>query len=61
MKRIYKEIEALKSFDHPNVCRLLQVIETSTRIYLVLEYCAGSELFDYIGMLSLKRKWINSY
>ncbi|CAB3385380.1 Hypothetical predicted protein [Cloeon dipterum] len=48
LKRIYKEIEALKSFDHPNVCRLLQVIETNTRIYLVLEYCAGSELFDYI-------------
>lgn len=27
---------------------MLQVIETSTDIYLVLEYCSGGELFDYL-------------
>ena len=26
----------------------LQVIETDTKIFMVLEYCPGGELFDYI-------------
>ena len=26
----------------------LQVLETDTKIYMVLEYCPGGELFDYI-------------
>ena len=25
-----------------------QVLETDTKIYMVLEYCPGGELFDYI-------------
>ena len=27
---------------------LIQVIETETKIFMVLEYCPGGELFDYI-------------
>jgi maternal embryonic leucine zipper kinase len=26
----------------------LKVLETETKIYMVLEYCPGGELFDYI-------------
>lgn len=48
LPRIYNEIECLKRLKHKNIARLYQVFETQTSIYLVLEYCAGRELFDYI-------------
>lgn len=48
LPRIYNEIECLKKLKHQNIARLFQVFETETIIYLVLEYCAGGELFDYI-------------
>lgn len=48
LPRIYNEIECLKRLKHKNIARLYQVFETQTVIYLVLEYCAGGELFDYI-------------
>ncbi|XP_022061784.2 maternal embryonic leucine zipper kinase [Acanthochromis polyacanthus] len=48
LPRVKVEIEAMKNLSHQHVCRLYQVIETSTLIFIVLEYCPGGELFDYI-------------
>ncbi|XP_048852503.1 maternal embryonic leucine zipper kinase [Brienomyrus brachyistius] len=48
LPRVKTEIEAMKNLSHQHVCRLYQVIETSTKIFMVLEYCPGGELFDYI-------------
>lgn len=48
LPRIYNEIECLKKLKHRNIAQLYQVFETQTDIFLVLEYCAGGELFDYI-------------
>ncbi|XP_040043224.2 maternal embryonic leucine zipper kinase [Gasterosteus aculeatus] len=48
LPRVKLEIEAMKNLSHQHVCRLYQVIETSTQIFMVLEYCPGGELFDYI-------------
>lgn len=48
LPRVKVEIEAMKNLSHQHVCRLYQVIETSTQIFIVLEYCPGGELFDYI-------------
>ncbi|KAH8039846.1 hypothetical protein HPB51_009102 [Rhipicephalus microplus] len=48
LRRVSLEIDALKGLAHRHICRLYQVIETSHRIYLVLEYCPGGDLFDYI-------------
>lgn len=48
LPRIYNEIECLKKLKHQNIARLYQVFETESIIYLVLEYCSGGELFDYI-------------
>nr|XP_032825331.1 maternal embryonic leucine zipper kinase isoform X2 [Petromyzon marinus] len=48
LPRVKTEIEAMKSLSHQHVCRLYQVIETKTKIFMVLEYCPGGELFDYI-------------
>lgn len=48
LPRIQVEIAALKELSHQHICRLYQVVETESKIFLVLEYCPGGELFDYI-------------
>jgi len=48
LPRVKTEIEAMKMFSHHNVCRLYQVFETKYKYFLVIEYCSGGELFDYI-------------
>lgn len=48
LPRVKLEIEAMKNLSHQHICRLYQVIETSTQIFMVIEYCPGGELFDYI-------------
>ncbi len=48
LPRVRLEIAAMKVLRHQNICKLLQVIETETKIFMVLEYCPGGELFDYI-------------
>ncbi|XP_042241673.1 maternal embryonic leucine zipper kinase-like isoform X2 [Homarus americanus] len=48
LPRIHLEIGAMKQLAHQHVCKLYQVLETDTKIFMVLEYCPGGELFDYI-------------
>ncbi|KAM8842509.1 maternal embryonic leucine zipper kinase isoform 1-T1 [Synchiropus picturatus] len=48
LPRVKLEIEAMMNLCHQHVCRLYQVIETSTQIFMIMEYCPGGELFDYI-------------
>ncbi|XP_015136280.2 maternal embryonic leucine zipper kinase isoform X1 [Gallus gallus] len=48
LPRVKTEIDAMKNLSHQHVCRLYHVIETSKKIFMVLEYCPGGELFDYI-------------
>ncbi|KAJ6652902.1 hypothetical protein lerEdw1_010513 [Lerista edwardsae] len=48
LPRVKTEIEAMKSLSHQHICRLYHVIETPKKIFMVLEYCPGGELFDYI-------------
>jgi len=46
--KIRREIQNLKLFRHPHIIKLYQVISTPTDIFMVMEYVAGGELFDYI-------------
>ena len=48
MPRVKVEIDAMKDLRHQHICQLMQVIETEEKIFMVLEYCPGGELFDYI-------------
>ena len=45
---IEREIVIMKLIDHPNILKLYDVWETSGELYLVMEYVAGGELFDYL-------------
>ena len=42
------EVNILRSVDHPAIIRLLDVVETDSHIYIVLELAVGGELFDKI-------------
>ncbi|KAK7012265.1 CAMK/CAMKL/GIN4 protein kinase [Favolaschia claudopus] len=43
-----REIVVMKLIDHPNIMRLYDVWETSTDLYLILEYVQGGELFEHL-------------
>ncbi|ORY49962.1 Pkinase-domain-containing protein [Rhizoclosmatium globosum] len=47
-ERTLREILVLSHLYHPNITRLLQVVDTKDYTYLILEYEEGGELFDYI-------------
>ena len=38
----------MKLVQHPNVVRLYEVIDTPNKLYLILEYADGGDMFDYI-------------
>ena len=46
--RVQKEIHILRKIRHPNVIQLFEIIESEQKIYLIMEFAAGGELFDYI-------------
>jgi len=46
--RIKREIEILKTVKHTNIVECYDVIETDKSWFMILEYCSGGELFDYI-------------
>lgn len=47
-ERVSREIHILKIVQHPHVVQLYEIIETPKKLYLIMEYASGGELFDYI-------------
>ena len=45
---LLREIDILKSIDHPNIIKFYEYFEDLDNIYIVMEYCSGGELFDRI-------------
>uniref|UniRef100_A0A2S2PGJ5 MAP/microtubule affinity-regulating kinase 3 n=1 Tax=Schizaphis graminum TaxID=13262 RepID=A0A2S2PGJ5_SCHGA len=48
LQKLFREVRIMKMLDHPNIVKLLQVIETEKTLYLVMEYASGGEVFDYL-------------
>ena len=44
----------MKAINHPHVVNLIEVFASTHKIFLVMEWVAGGELFDKIGMLLMK-------
>jgi calcium-dependent protein kinase len=48
LETLKREIEILKTMDHPNIIKLVDVFEDDKYLHLVTELCTGGELFDRI-------------
>lgn len=46
--QLRREIEILLNVNHPNMVRMFRFFHDCHRIYLVLEYCGGGELFNIL-------------
>ncbi|CAN6442377.1 unnamed protein product [Victoria cruziana] len=46
--QIKREISIMKLVRHPNIVRLHEVLASQTKIYIILEFITGGELFDKI-------------
>ncbi|KAJ1264544.1 hypothetical protein BS78_08G009100 [Paspalum vaginatum] len=49
VEQIKREISTMKLIKHPKVVRIYEVMGSKTKIYIVLEYVIGGELFDTIA------------
>lgn len=45
---LFQEVKCMKLVQHPNVVRLYEVIDTQTKLYLILELGDGGDMYDYI-------------
>jgi len=48
LAQIEKELNALRVCNHPNIVQFYDVLETESRVYLVMEHLAAGELYDHI-------------
>ncbi|KAM3135268.1 hypothetical protein pb186bvf_012566 [Paramecium bursaria] len=46
--RVQREIHILRKIRHPNIIQLYEIIESEVKLYLIMEYASGGELFEYI-------------
>ena len=46
--RIKREFKILSMMDHPNIIKTYKISENSKNYYIIMEYCDGGELFNYI-------------
>lgn len=47
-EHLMKEVRCMKLVQHPNVVKLYEVIDTKTKLYLILELGDGGDMYDYI-------------
>ncbi|KAF6148362.1 hypothetical protein GIB67_025581 [Kingdonia uniflora] len=46
--RIIREVSAMRRLEHPNIIRINEVMATRSKIYLVMEYARGGDVFSKI-------------
>ncbi|KAL5569613.1 hypothetical protein UlMin_026188 [Ulmus minor] len=56
-----REISVMRMVNHPNIVKLFEVMATKTKIYFVLEYAKGGELFNKIAKGKLKEEMARKY
>ncbi|KAJ3669070.1 hypothetical protein LUZ60_011020 [Juncus effusus] len=60
-EQIKREISIMRLVRHPNVIHLLEVMACKTKIYFVMEYAKGGELFNKIAKGKLKEEIARKY
>ena len=51
-QRFIHEMEILNRLDHPNILKIYEIFEDQKRFYLVMELCAGGELYDELTRIN---------
>ncbi|KAF5470354.1 hypothetical protein F2P56_010873 [Juglans regia] len=49
MSNIKREISIMRRLDHPHIVKLIEVLATKTKIYFVMEFVKGGELFAKVA------------
>ncbi|KAM3698852.1 hypothetical protein ACJW31_06G217900 [Castanea mollissima] len=49
VEHLKREISTMKLIKHPNVVKLFEVMASKSKIYIILEFVGGGELFDQIA------------
>ncbi|PPQ84963.1 hypothetical protein CVT25_004476 [Psilocybe cyanescens] len=52
-KNLQSKIRILKSLAHRHITKLIDIVRKEKHIYLIMEYCAGGDLTNYIKKLVL--------
>ncbi|XP_037927894.1 testis-specific serine/threonine-protein kinase 4-like [Teleopsis dalmanni] len=47
-KFLPREVDAVKGLHHPNIIRFYQSVETTRRVYIVMQYAEKGTLLDYV-------------
>lgn len=55
------EISTMRMVKHPNIINLFEVMATKTKIYFVIEYAKGGELFKKASKGKLKEDVAHKY
>eukprot|EP00128_Syssomonas_multiformis_P001269 Colp12_sorted_trinity150504_noHs@30093 len=45
---LQREIAMMEKVHHPNILRIYEVIETHHRLFIIMEYAPGGEMFNYV-------------
>ncbi|KAF0917653.1 hypothetical protein E2562_021162 [Oryza meyeriana var. granulata] len=61
MEQIKREISIMRLVRHPSVLQLFEVMATKSKIYFVLEYAKGGELFHKISKAKLNEEAARKY
>ena len=52
MKHFEKELRIHQLIDHPNICKIEEIIYSNDFIYIILEFCSNGDLFEWISKTS---------
>ncbi|XVF20409.1 hypothetical protein REPUB_Repub11eG0196100 [Reevesia pubescens] len=61
INQIKREISVMRIARHPNIVQLYEVMATKTKIFFVMEYCKGGELFNKFAKGRLKEDVARKY
>lgn len=61
IEQIKREISVMRLVKHPNIVQLYEVMATKSKIYFVLEYVKGGELFNKVAKGKLKEDVARKY
>ncbi|KAK2652968.1 hypothetical protein Ddye_012824 [Dipteronia dyeriana] len=59
--QIKREISVMRIVRHPNVVQLYEVMATKSKIYFIMEYAKGGELFNKVAKGRLKEDVVRRY